>query len=128
MISALAVCGRPAGDVGALKSKSKMLDPVGVGPGAAAPDVGADCAAALAGCVACCDRVGGAVVMGGGISSEPNRSTTGAGAAGDGLGACVRESSGCVRDGAAAGAGGGADEVGVGRVEVSTGGCHRQRQ
>lgn len=46
MISALAVCGRPAGDVGALKSRSKMFEPcVGVGPGGAAADVGCGCAA-----------------------------------------------------------------------------------
>jgi len=65
--------------------------------------------------------VGGAVVMGGGISSEPKRSTTGAAGAGEGLGACVRDRRGCVRE--AAGAGGGAVDVGVGLVEVSTGGC-----
>jgi hypothetical protein len=40
-------------------------------------------------------RVGGAVVVGGGISSEPNRSTTGTAAgAGDGLGAWVRDKRG----------------------------------
>lgn len=62
------------------------------------------------------------MVIGGGASSDPNRSTTGAAAgAEDGLGACVRDKSGC-RDGAAAGAAAGADEVGVGRVDVSTGG------
>jgi hypothetical protein len=64
--------------------------------------------------------VGGAVVVGGGISSEPKRSTTGAAGAGVGLGACVRDRRGCVRE--AAGAGGGAVDVGVGLVEVSTGG------
>jgi len=65
--------------------------------------------------------VGGAVVVGGGISSDPKRSTTGAAGAGEGLGACVRERRGCVRA-EAAGAGGGAEEVGVGRVDVSSGG------
>jgi hypothetical protein len=64
--------------------------------------------------------VGGAVVVGGGISSDPKRSTTGAAVAGEGLGACVRDRSGCVRE--AAGAGGGAVDVGVGLVDVSTGG------
>lgn len=61
------------------------------------------------------------MVVGGAISSDPNRSTTGAGAGGAGVGleACVRDSSGCVRD---TGAGAGAEEVGVGRVGVSTGG------
>lgn len=58
--------------------------------------------------------------MGGGISSEPKRSTTGAAGAGEGLGACVRDKRGWVRD--AAGAGGGAVDVGVGLVDVSTGG------
>lgn len=118
MISALAVCGRPAADVGALKSRSKRLDPVGAG--GAAPAVACGWGAEAVGCVV---RAGGAVVIGGGMSSDPNRSTTGAGAAGDGLGACVRDNNGCVRDGAAAGAGAGAEDVGVGRVEVSTGGC-----
>lgn len=66
--------------------------------------------------------VGGAVVVGGGISSDPNKSTTGAAGAGEGLGTCVRDKRGWVREGAAAGAGGGAEDVGVGRVEVSTGG------
>jgi hypothetical protein len=53
------------------------------------------------------------------MSSEPNRSTTGAAGAGEGLGACVRDRRGCVRE---AGAGGGAVDVGVGLVDVSTGG------
>lgn len=92
MISALAVCGRPAGDVGALKSRSNMLDPVGAG--GAAPAVAWGAGAAVAG--GCVVLDGGAVVIGGGTSSDPNRSTTGAGAgaAGVGLGACVRDNSG----------------------------------
>lgn len=96
MMSALAVCGRPVGEVGALKSRSKMLDPevevgAAVGPAGAAPVVG--CGAATGGCGERAD--GGAVVTGGGTSSDPNRSTMGAAAgAGEGFGACVRDSKG----------------------------------
>jgi hypothetical protein len=113
MISALAVCGFAVG-VGALKSRSKMLllgAAVGAGGAAAAVVWGAGGRAV---------GVGGAVVIGGARSSEPNKSTTGAAGAGEGLAACVRERRGCVR--AAPGAGAGAEYVGVGFVEVSTGG------
>jgi hypothetical protein len=85
MISALAVCDRFEVGVGALKSRSKMLllgAAVGAG-GAAAAVAWAEGGREVV--------VGGAVVVGEGISSEPNRSTTAGAGAGEGLGACVRE-------------------------------------